>query len=285
MVTSAVPFTGGNAVSAAVIVAVPEVVLAVNVNRAVPFASVAADAGVIVPRVVETEMLMFGAGSVPDVMVISTSVWVVPFAGSRVRTGVTVTPSPLAMSVHTLFLQTKLGEPARQGLPSQLESLQSVWPLQSLSIPSLQLVSVVAVGGLGVQAWPVAQVLGAVEEHAPVPPPVRLHASPTQPGSAVQLVRHVEAIDPNLIVTEAVPAEPLAVTTASPTHPGVLPLQVWRTRVPLAPLTIVLLVPLDTNVPRVVVTVTEPLPVLVMVIVTVLVPFATTELAEAVTPT
>jgi hypothetical protein len=229
---------------------------------------------------------MLGAGSVPEVTATTTVVVVVPFAGSRVRPGVTVIASPEARSVHAPDTHTDVAEVVLQACPSHAASAQSTSPLQSLSIVSVQLVSVVALAGLRVHAGAALHADGEVAEQVPVPPAGSVQERPAHPVAAPQFVPQADARETKL--TDAV-VEPLvleAVTVAAPAHPTFVP----ESQVVSVTVAVVTPEPAGTtydvtppgNVPRLAVRVTAAAPVSLTVKLTVFVPFATTEVAEGV---
>ena len=276
---------GTTPVMVAVSVAVPGVAAVVKVKAATPSELVVPVAVVPVgndPRSVERVTPIPPAGFEPLVTFTATDVVVVPFAGNRVRAGVISMPRPEAVSVQTPDLQRKVGEPTWHCWFSQAVSAQSMFPLQSLSLPSLQVVSVDSVGTH--EAAP-TQVDGVVLEQVPVPPPEGTQAWVGHAASAVQSTRHTVASAPKLMDTWATAVPCVAVTSAVPAQfRSVEASQVTSVSVPVAPGTVAVAPP-PVNVPRLVLTETGPPEVSVTVSVTEFVPFATTAFFEAVMPT
>jgi hypothetical protein len=166
----------------------------------------------------------------------ATVVVAVPLAGSRVRAGVSSRARPVVVSVQAPDLQRKVGEPARHGWSAQLVSSQSMSPSQSSSSPSLQLASVVAPGGVGVQAAAAVQAEGVVEEQVPVPPPLIAQLRVAHPGSAVQSPAQIVASAPKVMVTESKLPPWVARTRALPAQAvSTLASQVISARLPEAP--------------------------------------------------
>jgi hypothetical protein len=128
------------------------------------------------------------------------------------------------MSVHAPFLQANVGDPALHGWPAQEDSAQSLFPLQSLSIPSEQLVSVVALAGLGVQALPAVQ---APDAQTPAAPPESVQVALSQVESAAQLAWHATARDTKemLLLTVDDPAV-IETVVVGDVQPGALRVQV-----------------------------------------------------------
>jgi hypothetical protein len=149
-----------------------------------------------------------------------------------------------------------------------------------LSTPSEQLVSVEAFAGTGVQAAPATQL---PDEQTPAPP-VRVQARPLQFASAEQFDWHAVVIETKVTVAVAVPADAVIATVAVPEQLA----QVTSETFPLAALVVRVVTPVvapDESVPRSVVMVALPPPVLVYERVTVLEPFATTDATVALIPT
>jgi hypothetical protein len=150
-------------------------------------------------------------------------------------------------------------------------------------MPSLQLTSLVAVGGVGVQAEPVTQVWGTVLEQAPVPPPERLQARVAQALSAAQFVWQAVTSETKVTFVVAVPLEPVAVRVAVPVQPGVAELHAVSVTLAEAPL-IVAVEELPGKEPRPageIVSVTDPPPVFVTSTFAVFVPLATSDVGDA----
>lgn len=150
------------------------------------------------------------------VTVTTTGVVATPSAGSRVLPGATWMARPEETSVQAPDWQRKVGDPLWQACPSQAVSAQSIFPLQSLSTPSVQLTSVVDPGGLGAQTGGV-QTEGVAPVHVPAPPPVSVQAWLAHPASTPQSAAQ-SSRPPKVIETWLDDAPAVARTTAVPAH-------------------------------------------------------------------